>query len=252
MSLIAHDGARYLVGTSGWHYDDWRGRFYPADVPKARWLAFYARSFSTVELNASFYRLPSEGALRSWYEQTPPGFLFAVKASRLITHYRRLLDVAEALEVFYARARRLGEKLGPILYQLPPDLERDDERLESFLAALPADLRHAVEFRHPSWFVEPIFAALSRRGVAFCVFSMVGLACPLVATASFAYFRFHGSAGRYGGSYGEESLAAWSTKITGLTPAGGKAYCYFNNDARAQAVGDALTLRAKLHAAPPA
>lgn len=243
---------RYHVGTSGWHYDHWRLRFYPPGLAKSRWLEFYAQHFSTVELNASFYRLPSEKAYRAWYEQSPPGFLFAVKASRLITHYRRLRDVEEALALFYARATLLREKLGPILYQLPPDLRRDDATLEGFLRQLPAELRHVVEFRHPSWFAEPVYELLARYRTAFCVFDLADLPCPRVATAPLVYVRFHGAAGKYWGAYGEEGTAYWASEIKDLASGRGEVFAYFNNDAEAQAVRDAALLRTKLDQAAAA
>ncbi len=248
--MATANSARYLVGTSGWHYEHWRGRFYPPALPKSRWLAFYAQTFPTVEINASFYRLPTEKALRTWYAQTPPGFTFALKASRLITHYRRLRDVAEALATFCARARLLGDKLGPILFQLPPDLTRDDALLAEFLATLPCDLRHAVEFRHPSWFAPPVFALLEHHGAAFCIVSLAGFACPLVATAPFIYLRFHGSEGPYYGAYGGEALTRWSRQIKDLAADRREVYAYFNNDYLAQAVGDARTLQAGLRQEP--
>ena len=144
--------ARFFIGTSGWHYDHWRGPFYPSKLPKTRWLEFYAGHFDTVEVNSSFYRLPSETAVGGWRRGTPPGFTFSMKASRYITHLKRLKDSAEAVRRFTERVKILKEKLGPLLYQLPPNMKRDDRRPESFLAGLPPGYRHAVEFRHSSWY----------------------------------------------------------------------------------------------------
>jgi uncharacterized protein YecE (DUF72 family) len=246
MSTVAENSARYLVGTSGWHYEHWKERFYPKGLGKPRWLAHYARFFGTVEVNASFYRLPSENAFRGWYGGSPPGFVFALKASRLITHYRRLVNVAEALEVFFARARLLGEKLGPILYQLPPDFARDDARLDAFLAQLPADLRHVVEFRHGSWFDDGVFDLLARRGVGFCVMDLVHLKSPQVATASTVYVRFHGATGVYSGPYGEAEMKRWAGVLKNLGAGRAEVFAYFNNDSQAHAVRDALSLQAAL------
>lgn len=244
--MVAENGVSYLVGTSGWHYDHWRERFYPPGLAKPRWLGHYAGFFSTVEVNASFYRLPSENAFRGWYAQSPPGFIFALKASRLITHYRRLAGVEEALATFYERARLLGEKLGPILYQLPPDFARDDERLGQFLAGLPGGLKHVVEFRHPSWFTRAVFDLLARHNSGFCVVSMVGMDSPLVATAPTVYVRFHGAGGLYWGSYGEQEMARWAEAIRNLGAGRSEVYAFFNNDAEAQAVDDARALQGLL------
>ncbi len=231
----------YLIGTSGWHYDHWRDRFYPERLAKAKWLDYYARFFSTVELNASFYRLPTEKAFERWRDTSPPGFVFAIKASRLITHYRRLANVEEALATFFSRARLLGAKLGPILYQLPPGLHRDDARLDDFLALLPRDLHHVLEFRHASWFADSVFDILRRHNAAFCVLSMPDFDCPVLATADFAYVRFHGSQAKYSSLYTDVELDGWAERIRSLS-ANGPVYAYFNNDANAYAVHNALAL----------
>jgi uncharacterized protein YecE (DUF72 family) len=241
-----NDQPFHHIGTSGWHYDHWRQRFYPPGLAKPKWLDYYARTFATVEINASFYRLPTENAYRNWYAQTPPGFLFAVKGSRLITHYRRLRDVGEALSAFYARATILGEKLGAVLYQLPPDLQRDDELLSGFLAQLPAGIRHAVEFRHESWFAPPVYETLARHDAALCVVDLPDFNCPRVATAPFLYLRFHGAAGKYWGAYGEEGIDYWAEEVKRLGAGRGRVFAYFNNDAEAQAVQDARLLAARL------
>lgn len=246
MGELARSKGHPWVGTSGWSYAHWRGRFYPPGLGQGRWLAYYAGFFSTVELNGSFYRLPSEISLRRWYEETPPGFLFAVKASRLITHYRRLVGVEEALAQFVGRAALLGDKLGPILCQLPPGLRRDDELLGRFLAALPPGWRYAVEFRDASWYAEPVYDLLATWGVAFCTHDYPRLESPLVVTAPFAYLRFHGASGRYVGEYGAGGLAPWVEAIKNLSDGGRDVFAYFNNDAEAQAVRDALALRAAL------
>jgi uncharacterized protein YecE (DUF72 family) len=172
----------YYIGTSGWHYEDWRGLFYPADLPKSKWLEFYTRHFHTVELNNSFYRLPSEKAFVSWREASPQCFTFAVKASRFITHIKRLKEAEEPLKKFLGLADLLGDKLGPLLYQLPPNMKRDDERLGAFLRLLPRKYRHVFEFRHKSWFDENIFEILKRHNAGWCVFDMPDLTSPVVAT----------------------------------------------------------------------
>ena len=174
-------GTKYYIGTSGFHYDHWRERFYPKGLPKARWLEFYASRFSTVELNNSFYHLPSEKAFATWRDSSPADFTFAVKVSRFITHIKRLRNSEEPLQTFLSRARVLEGKLGPLLYQLPPNMVRRDDVLEEFLSLLPENLLHVFEFRHESWFDEEVFQILRRHNVGFCVFDMPHLPCPPVA-----------------------------------------------------------------------
>jgi len=238
--------ARFRVGTSGWHYKHWRGRFYPLDLPPSRWLSYYSARFPSVEINNTFYRLPQPSTFVSWRQEAPPGFVFAIKASRGITHYRKLAGAEQPLETFLARARLLGSALGPVLYQLPPSLHRDDERLGRFLALLPTDLQYAIEFRHPSWFVEPIYALLRQHGVALCLVSMPDFTSPLVATAQFIYVRFHGTSGLYQGSYSDEELRRWAAELKLLCSSERHAFVYFNNDQNAYAVYNALTLAAFL------
>ena len=236
----------YYIGTSGWHYDHWRDRFYPDKLTKAKWLEFYASHFTTVELNNSFYRLPSEAAFATWHDSSPANFTFAVKVSRFITHIKRLKNSEEAVENFISRAQILGEKLGPLLYQLPPNMHRNDEVLESFLSILPRELKHAIEFRHKSWLEEKVFEILHKHNVGLCVFDMPGLGCPLVATADFAYIRFHGSTGLYFSCYSDEELADWAKRLANLTANLKAIYIYFNNDAEAFAVRNAMTIRGYL------
>jgi uncharacterized protein YecE (DUF72 family) len=238
----------YFIGTSGWHYDHWKSKFYPEGLRKAQWLDFYAQHFKTVELNNSFYRLPSEDAFLNWRESSPSAFVFAVKASRFITHLRRLRKAESALENFLARSRFLGPKLGPILYQLPGNMPRNDAVLDSFLSLLPQDLKHAFEFRHPSWLNEEVFSILRRYKVGLCGFDMPDFSCPLVATADFLYLRFHGSSGLYSSLYSLEELQGWARRISELTASLKAAYIYFNNDFNAYAIDNARTLRRLLEA----
>ena len=204
----------YFIGTSGWHYEDWKGLFYPNDLPRSRWLEFYSRYFPTVELNNSFYRLPSEKAFTNWRESVGDGFIFAVKASRFITHVKRLKDTEEPLHNFIQRANFLGGKLGPVLYQLPPNMKRNDDRLIAFLKVLPDSYRHVMEFRHESWFDEAVFQNLRNCGAGWCIFDMPDLTSPVVATADFAYVRFHGNVSLYSSSYSDKQLADWAKKIS--------------------------------------
>jgi uncharacterized protein YecE (DUF72 family) len=236
-------GARCHVGTSGWVYPHWRGTFYPAGLAQTRWYGHYAQSFDTTEINYSFYRLPSEKAFDRWREQAPPGFLYAVKANRYLTHIKRLKDVDEALEQFVSRSRRLGDRLGPILWQLPPHWRSDAEVLASFAARLPRDMVHAFEFRDPRWFTASVKEVLERFGLALCIYDMPGLSCPSWIIGDVVYLRFHGSGTVYGGLYGEDVLRPWADRIRAWLNENRTVYAYFNNDACGYAVQDALTLR---------
>jgi uncharacterized protein YecE (DUF72 family) len=205
----------YHIGTSGWVYRHWKGRFYPETLPQTRWLPYYLGHFDTVELNNSFYRLPTEQAFQRWGELAPPGFLYAVKASRFVTHIKRLRDPEVSVEKFLDRAKLLKEHLGPILYQLPANFHRDDERLGSFLRVLPSRFRSVLEFRHDSWFADPVLDLLRGYQVGFCAFDRTGLPCPVVATTPFIYIRFHGSS-RDGGNYPDDELRDWAARIRSL------------------------------------
>jgi len=238
----------YYIGTSGWYYEHWRSNFYPERLDKAGWLEFYARHFTTVELNNSFYRLPSEAAFAAWRDSSPPDFTFAVKVSRFITHIKRLRNLGDAVEKFVSRAKILGSKLGPLLFQLPPNMHRNDEVMESFLTTLPRGLKHVFEFRHQSWLDEGVFEILRRYNVGFCVFDMPEVTCPLVATADFAYIRFHGSTGLYFSCYSDEEMASWAKRLARLSVGLKATYVYFNNDAEAFAISNARTLGTYLKA----
>ena len=242
---------KLYVGTSGWVYGHWRGLFYPASLAQAKWLEFYSQHFGTVELNNSFYRLPSEGAFAGWRERTSPAFVYAVKVSRFITHIKRLRNAEEALETFVVRSRILGDKLGPLLYQLPPNLSRNEALLESFARLLPGELRHVFEFRNESWFDEGVFGLLRKHNIGFCIYDMPGLTAPVIATADFAYIRFHGSSELYESCYSDAELEQWASKIVKLAPGLTSIYVYFNNDTNAFAVRNAKTLAKQLGALAP-
>ena len=188
---------RIHVGCSGWVYRHWKGDFYPADLPQKRWFEHYSEVFDTVEINASFYRVPRPLTFDGWRDKAPPGFRYAIKANRFITHMKKLLDCEQPLSEFIALARRLGPTLGPILYQLPPSLHRNLERLETFLARLPGDLELVVEFRHASWYDEDVLALLDRHDVGFVTHDLLGLVSPRWASGRTAYVRFHGTGGKY-------------------------------------------------------
>ena len=232
------------IGCSGWQYRHWRELFYPAKLPQRLWFEHYAGTFATVELNTSFYHLPKPETFVKWRDQAPPGFTYAVKASRFITHMRKLRDCEEPLETFLGRARNLGPALGPILYQLPPSLHLDIERLDAFIDRLPRDLGHVFEFRHKSWYAEEALALLDSRGIAFCAHDMRGLVTPRRAAGPLAYVRFHGGAGKYVGRYSDETLLGWADWIAAEARGGRDVWCYFNNDIGGHAIHDALTLRA--------
>ena len=237
---------RYYIGTSGWHYDDWKGRFYPEKLPKEKWLEFYAQHFPTLELNNTFYRLPTEKALNNWHDSSPPGFIFSVKVSRYITHIKRLKDCKEEMNKFMSRTAILKEKLGPLLYQLPPGLHRNDDILADFLAILPRGYKHVIEFRHASWFEDEVYDILRQYKIGFCVFNMPKLTSPLIATTDFAYVRFHGSDSLYSSCYSDKYLSGWAKKISVLSEKLESVYIYFNNDIAGYALKNAETIRGYL------
>jgi len=239
------------IGCSGWAYRDWREVLYPPGLPQRDWLVAYARAFDTVEVNASFYRLVPEGTAARWAAVTPPGFVFSVKGSRYLTHLRRLRDAEEGLARFDARIAplRAAGKLKPLLWQLPPDFARDDERLAGFLAMLPPG-RHALEVRHASWWAEDVFAHLRAHGVALVLADRGGplFAAP-VMTAPWSFVRLHAGAEGGDGAYGPGELRAWAARLRELAEHG-PVFAYLNNDWRGHAVRDARALRELVY--PPA
>jgi uncharacterized protein YecE (DUF72 family) len=241
------------IGTSGWIYNHWRGVFYPPQLPVKRWFAFYSRHFDTVEINNTFYRLPDEQVFRAWRQQAPGGFVYAVKASRFLTHMKKLKDPAESLERILGRARRLGPHLGPILFQLPPHWQCDAARLHAFAACLPGDLQHVLEFRDLSWCADTIHDILTRAGISFCMHDSHGLRWPQWVTGPIVYVRFHGPQGeRYAGRYPRAHLRLWAERIRSLQQTGHDVYAYFNNDREGHAVTNARELREMLAIAAPA
>jgi uncharacterized protein YecE (DUF72 family) len=231
------------IGCSGWHYKHWRGPFYDASLPPSRMLDHYVGRFDTVEINNSFYRLPTKKALEDWRDSTPPGFLFAMKASRFITHNKKLSDPESALEKFFPLADILGPKLGPILFQLPPKWRINTERLDSFLRMLPRGNRYAFEFRNPTWLVPEVYAILRANNAAFCAYDLAGFQSPLEVTAEFTYVRLHGPGGPYQGSYTEARLGEWAERIKSWKRKLAAVYVYFDNDQEAYATRDALALK---------
>jgi uncharacterized protein YecE (DUF72 family) len=234
------------VGTSGWSYDHWDGVLYPPGTPPRDRLAHYVRRFGTVELNASFYRWPRTATFASWRRRLPSGFQLSVKAPRGLTHAKRLYAPETWVGRLTACWHELGDRRAVLLVQLPPTQARDDARLDFFLGLLPDWMRVAVEFRHPSWHDEAVYALLERHGAAYCVMSGAGLPCVLRATAPFVYVRLHGpdDAHIYAGSYPDADLRWWADRIGEWARDGRDVYAYFNNDGHGHAVRNAETLRA--------
>ena len=229
-----------LVGTSGFVYAHWRGVLYPPDLPQRLWLARYAEEFRTLEVNATFYRLPRPEAVERWRLETPARFVFAAKGSRFITHMKRLLGEGPALARYFEPVGRLGEKLAVVLWQLPPRWRANPERLQAFLASLPRTVRHAFEFRDESWYDEAVCELLDRHGAAFCEHDLLRRPPPRL-TGGFRYVRFHGTAAPYHGRYGAEALGPWARDLARFSRRG-DAFVYFNNDAGGHAVHDAREL----------
>jgi uncharacterized protein YecE (DUF72 family) len=235
---------RIRIGCSGWNYKHWRERFYPKGLPVRSWFAFYAEHFDTVEINNSFYRLPKPETFAKWRGQAPPGFCYAVKANRFLTQAKKLKDCQEPLERMMTPMRQLGDRLGPVLFQLPPRFRINLERLESFLRLLPGDVVSVFEFREKSWLVAETLQLLDRYGASFCVHDMAGSATERWAVGRIAYVRFHGGVGKYWGRYSDETLLSWSDWIAEQARGGRPVWCYFNNDIDGHAIHDAQTLKA--------
>ena len=229
------------VGTSGWQYRDWRGRFYPPKLPQREWLRYFSERFPTVEVNNSFYMLPKEESFARWARESPPGFVVTVKASRYITHIRRLRDGRDSVELFWTRATHLGSKLGPVLFQLPPRFGANVGLLEQFLEVLPRHMRPAFEFRDASWESDDVYAALDRARAAWVIPDRPGWRVPKPVTGGWTYIRFHeGGHAPRGAGYTREKLRRWADTIASFEA--DEAFVYFNNDPGAAAVRDAVVL----------
>lgn len=236
----------FRVGTSGYSYAHWREVFYPVDLPQRAWLEFYARHYDTVEINMTFYSLPRDAVFDGWRRRTPAGFLFALKGSRFITHLKALRDGADEVRRLRDGARRLEEKLGPVLWQLPPGLHADLGRLEDFLSLLRrewADARHAVEFRHESWLDAKVYAALRSAGASLCLADLGASRVDDVVTAPLVYIRRHGPGRRYRDDYPPEALRADARRIAAWLREGRDVVAYFNNDIQGHALHNAHDLR---------
>jgi uncharacterized protein YecE (DUF72 family) len=249
------------IGCSGWNYQHWRGPVYPPDVPIRLWFDHYAHSFDTVEVNNTFYKLPEPSTFASWRERAPNGFLYAIKASRFLTHLKRLRDPEEPVTRLFEHARELGEHFGPILYQLPGNFHCDLGRLDEFLAILPRTLgeiggtpkhlalQHAIEFRHPSWYGLGTYRILEKRSTALCLHDRAGSAILEPFVGPFTYVRFHGPGGRYFGRYDRRRLEWWAAQLADRRRMGVNVFAYFNNDPEGMAVINARELKVMLSAA---
>lgn len=232
------------IGTSGWHYRHWIGTFYPAGIKTDQQFQHYKQSFSIVEINNSFYRLPSRDVFESWRKDSPDDFLFVVKASRYITHNKKLKDPEESIKKFFANVRYLKQKLGLILFQLPPAWKKNAERLEAFLAALPKKYRYAFEFRNSTWYDDEIVRVLKKYKCAFCIYELGGHTSPAYVTADFVYLRLHGPGNaKYQGSYTEKQLEDWAAQCQEWRREGLDVFVFFDNDERGYAAFNARMLQ---------
>ena len=233
---------KIYIGTSGWSYKAWAETFYPKALKPAEHLAYYAQHFPTVEINATFYRLPEAKAVQKWHDSAPAGFVYAVKGSQSVTHYKRLKPGARSFPLLFERIETLGEHLGPVLWQLPGNFHKDAPRLAAFLKTLPAQFQHALEFRHQSWLDEEIFSLLSQHGVALVSLSSNVMPMELTTTADFTYIRFHGLKDGPAHDYTEAELQPWAQHLRSCSRKGLSAFVYFNNDVNTRAPMNALQL----------
>jgi len=234
---------RLFIGTSGWHYKHWLGNFYPVGTRSEAFLQYYLRFFQSVEINYSFYRLPSVAALSQWKAVVPPDFPFAVKASRSITHMKKLREPQQSFTLLMERIGALGEKLGPLLFQLPPAWHFDEHRFHAFLAALPTTYRYAFEFRDPSWYNERAYELLHQYRCAFCIYDLEHHLSPLEVTSDLVYVRLHGPAAKYNSSYSDDALAQWASRCQHWVTQGKAVYVYFDNDINGYAPVNARRLQ---------
>ena len=231
------------IGTSGWSYPHWQGPFYSLDLPPNKWLEYYCQHFDTVELNNTFYHLPRPATFANWHKRTPENFLFSVKGSRFISHILKLNSAREPLQNLLENARELKEKLGPVLFQLPPNFSGDCERLEKFLKILPKEQRFAFEFRHPSWFGAEVYRLLKKNGSALVISDTPQYPLIFEITADFVYVRLHGHQQLYASKYSAGELEDWATRIKSWLKSGLDVFVYFDNDANAHAVQNAKELK---------
>ena len=234
---------RLLVGTSGWVYPHWRGIFYPEDLPQKEWFSHYSRFFDTVEINYSFYQLPSRETFESWEQMAPPGFVFTVKANRFITHVKKLKDPQESVGRFYENLSGLGEKCAAVLYQLPPHWKLNLDRLREFLEVVPKRYRLVFEFRDPLWLTEEVYLLLRNSGAVLCSADSPVFPSPRITTADFAFFRMHAGSGTSSPKYTKKELKKLTGEVGEHLEAGRDVFVYFNNDYKGFAIDNALTLK---------
>lgn len=237
---------KFYIGTSGWHYKHWKGNFYPVELKADDHFPFYQKKFDTVEINNSFYRLPSAETFARWRKESPKDFVFVIKGSRYTTHQKKLKDPTESSRLFFDHVKHLKKKLGAILFQLPPMWKVNVERFAAFLRVLPRKYRYAFEFRNPTWYTEEIFALLEKYNCAFCMYELAGHTSPHRITADFVYVRLHGPGGKYQGSYSDVQLGHWAEQCKSWQKSGLDVFVYFDNDQLGYAAHNALTLKALL------
>lgn len=242
------NGQRIHIGTSGWHYDHWKGRFYPETLPRTNYLEYYADNFHTLEINNSFYQMPQEKTMVQWRNAVQEGFIFAIKASRYITHIKKLKDGKQIIPPFIKKIEILGKRLGPVLFQMPPQWRFNLERLTSFLKALPSGFRYAFEFRDSSWFNAGTYDALAAYNASFCIYHTTGRSTPHQVTADFIYTHFHGPKGSSQGKYDPSVLTEWADRFINWAAEGKEVFCYFDNDESGFAAQDAVQIQSILNA----
>lgn len=241
--MVKKKKGKSYIGTSGWHYKHWMGTFYPAELKPKDFIYYYLKFFRTLEINNSFYRLPNRQTFENWKKQVPPDFVFAVKASRYITHMKKLKDPHQPLADFLQNAQGLEEKLGPILFQLPPGWKLNIERFEEFLEALPKGLLYTFEFRNHSWYDDNVLQLLEKYKCAFCIYELEFHMSPIEVTTDFIYVRLHGPSWKYSGSYSDSKMEEWAHKCLEWNNAGKNVYFYFDNDQLGYAAFNAITLK---------